>query len=81
MPWIEVIPPQNARGALRRAYDDAEARAGKVFHIVRAMSQAPRVLEAAFELYKHVMFAPRGLSRRRREMLAVVVSATNHCHY
>lgn len=81
MPWIDVIPPERASGALKRVYEAAEARAGKVFHIVRSMSQAPRVMEAAFELYKHVMFAPRGLSRRRREMIAVVVSATNHCHY
>lgn len=81
MPWIDVIPPEDATGALRRLYDEAEARAGKVFHIVRAMSLAPRVMAAAFELYKQVMFAPRGLARRRREMIAVVVSAVNHCHY
>jgi alkylhydroperoxidase family enzyme len=49
------------------------------------MSLAPRVLDASMALYQRVMFAPSGagigLSRERRELLAVVVSRTNACHY
>jgi alkylhydroperoxidase family enzyme len=33
------------------------------------------------ELYKGIMFGPSGLSRQERELLAVVVSCQNDCHY
>ncbi len=32
-------------------------------------------------LYLAVMFGREGLSRRQRELLAVVVSRANDCHY
>jgi len=79
--WIRTIPPGEAEGPLRASYDRAVARAGRVFHIVRTMSASPGILDASMALYLEVMHGPGGLSRRRREMLAVVVSATNACHY
>jgi alkylhydroperoxidase family enzyme len=39
------------------------------------------VLDAAMELYVASMRAPAPLSRAQREMLAVVVSRANGCHY
>jgi alkylhydroperoxidase family enzyme len=66
---------------LQRIYLAAIARAGRVFGIVRAMSVAPEVLDASMGLYQKIMFAKGGLSRRQREMLAVVTSSTNGCHY
>jgi len=45
------------------------------------MSVAPAVLDASLGFYARVMFAREGLMRRQREMLAVVVSSTNACHY
>ena len=81
MAWIRVIPPEEASGRLRKLYDVAMKRAGRVYHIVRTMSLAPRVLETSFDLYSAVMFAREGLTRRQRELLAVVVSAKNDCHY
>ena len=81
MAWIRTIPPEEARGPLRASYGRATARAGKVFQIVRAMSLAPGVLDASIELYLKIMYGPSGVSRRQREMLAVVVSTANDCHY
>jgi alkylhydroperoxidase family enzyme len=81
MTWIRTVPPEEATGPLRASYARAIARAGKVFGIVRTMSLAPAILDASIELYLKVLFARDGLSRIRREMLAVVVSATNACHY
>ena len=66
---------------MKQSYAAAVARAGRVFGIVRAMSLQPSVLDASIELYRRVMFAPEGLGRPRREMLAVVVSRANDCHY
>ncbi|MCZ6596799.1 MAG: carboxymuconolactone decarboxylase family protein [Planctomycetota bacterium] len=81
MAWIETIPPSEATGELKRFYDEAVQRAGRVYHIVRTMSLSPPVLEASMELYKCSMYARDGLTRRQRELLAVVVSVVNHCHY
>jgi alkylhydroperoxidase family enzyme len=79
--WIRSVPPEEAQGVLRRVYEAAVRRAGKVFQIVRAMSLAPETLEASLGLYQRVMLAPGALPRRQRELLAVVVSRANDCHY
>lgn len=81
MPWIETISPEQATGRLKRSYTAAIERAGRVFGIVRAMSLAPPVLDASMGLYQKIMYAPKGLSRCQRELLATVVSVTNSCHY
>ena len=82
MAWIRTIPPAEAQGTLRRLYDEALARAGKVFNVVRLQGLRPDVLEASIELYRRLMLAPGGpLSRARREMIAVAVSRANDCHY
>lgn len=81
MAWIQTVPEGEAEGPLRAQYDAAVKRAGKVFQIVRLMSPNPAVLEASMGLYRAVMFGPSPLSRRQREMMAVVVSAANGCHY
>lgn len=36
---------------------------------------------ASMNLYRAIMFGPSPLSRRQREMMATVVSASNGCHY
>lgn len=81
MPWIRTVAPDEAVGRLKLLYDAAVARAGKVYGIVRAMSLNPPVLEASMAFYRALMFGPSPLSRRRREMLAVVTSSVNRCRY
>lgn len=81
MPWIRTIPPGEAVGRLKKSYDAAVARAGRVFGILRSMSLAPPILDASMGLYQRVMFAPEGLARYQREMLATLVSRVNDCHY
>ncbi len=81
MAWIRTVAEAQAEGALQRIYEAARKRAGRVFGIVRAMSLAPATLEASMGLYQRVMLGPAGLDRRQREMLAVVVSRSNDCHY
>jgi alkylhydroperoxidase family enzyme len=79
--WIRTVPPEEAQGVLARLYSEAVRRAGRVFQIVRAMSLAPATLEASLAFYSRVMLAPGALPRRQRELLAVVVSQVNGCHY
>jgi uncharacterized peroxidase-related enzyme len=76
-----LIEVGEATGELEAEYAAAIARAGKVFNIVKAMSLNPRVLRASMELYRQIMFGPSELSRADRELLAVVVSRANDCHY
>jgi uncharacterized peroxidase-related enzyme len=82
MPWIRTVPPEEAAGLLRQIYDAAVRRAGRVFNVVQLQSLRPKVLDASMQLYLQLMHAPDGaLTRAQREMIAVVVSATNGCHY
>ena len=81
MAWIRTFGVDEAKGALARSYRAAIERAGRVFGIVRTMSIAPPVLDASMELYRRIMFGPGGLTRAQRELLAVVVSRENDCHY
>ena len=81
MPWIKQITIDQASGALKRELEKAVARAGRVWNIVQIMSLNARVMKASMDMYGATMFAPSPLSRRQREMLAVVVSKANHCEY
>jgi uncharacterized peroxidase-related enzyme len=82
MAWIHTIPPDEADGLLKRIYDEAIGRAGKVFNVLRIQSLRPEVLQAGIELYKALMLSPASpLSRAQREMIAVAVSRANDCHY
>jgi uncharacterized peroxidase-related enzyme len=81
LPYLRLIEVEDATGELKNEYDAALERAGKVFNIVKSMSLRPGVLKASMALYREIMFAPSGLSRQERELLAVVVSAANSCGY
>ena len=81
MPHIRLIDEGDADGVLREEYDAANERAGKIFNIVKAMSPNPETLRASMQLYRQIMFSESGLSRQERELLAVVVSDANTCHY
>jgi uncharacterized peroxidase-related enzyme len=82
MAWIRTIAPEEATGLLKHLYGQAMARAGKVFNVLRLQSLRPEVLKAGVALYTEVMISPRSpLSRAQREMIAVVVSRANECHY
>ncbi|MCA9653998.1 MAG: carboxymuconolactone decarboxylase family protein [Myxococcales bacterium] len=82
MPWIDLVAPADATGRLRKLYDAAVARAGRVFNVIMAQSRQPEVLDASTRLYLRVMWSPsEPLSRAQREMIAVTVSRTNGCRY
>jgi alkylhydroperoxidase family enzyme len=81
MAWIKTIEPEDATGALKKEYDLAVRRAGKVFNILKIQSLNPNTLHASMGLYLAAMHAPSGLSRTERELLAVVVSWANNCFY
>ena len=81
MAWVQTIDEAHADGMLARIYAAARKRAGKVFNILKVQSQNPRVLHTGMNLYVSIMHEESPLTRGQREMLAVVVSKANNCHY
>ena len=81
MPYIEQIDVQDATGVLRKQFETAQERAGRVWHIVHVMSLNPGTMDASLRLYGALMFGTSSLTRWRREMLAVVTSQVNDCFY
>ena len=71
----------DATGLLKELFDQALARAGRVWHIVHVMSPNPPAMRDSMALYRTIMFGPSPLSRAQREMLATVVSAELDCFY
>lgn len=81
-PWIRWVFNEEATGLLKKEYTAAIKRAGKIWHIVRIMSLRPATLQASMRLYGSVVHQCSPLlGRPEREMIAVVVSQTNQCHY
>ena len=81
MAWIEIIDEAEADGLLASIYKSAIARAGRVYQILKVQSQGPRALRSGLGLYSELMHGESPLTRAQREMLAVVVSKVNACHY
>jgi uncharacterized peroxidase-related enzyme len=79
--WIKTISPAEASGDLLEQYHRMRDPSGNVANILTVHSLNPAALRAHFDLYKTLMFGQSELSRALREMIAVVVSKTNSCHY
>lgn len=81
MPWIKQIPIKEATGLLKKQFDEAIKRAGRVWNIVHIMSVNPRALRDSIRFYQTIMMGDSPLTRIQREMLATVVSAELDCFY
>ncbi len=84
MAWIKQISREEAEesgGLLKRIYDDATKRTGRVFNILRIQSQNAPILRSGMGLYVDVMHKPSPVTRLQRELIATVVSRINNCHY
>ncbi len=81
MAWIKTIGYDQATGELRILYDELLRSRGKLANVHQIQSLDPAALRAHMDLYMAVMFGKSALKRYQREMLAVVVSASNRCAY
>lgn len=81
MAWIREILPEQADDELRQIYDRLAGPDGSIDHILRIHSLHPQSLRDHFALYRTLMKGRSPLARAQREMVAVVVSAINDCHY
>ena len=81
MAWIREILPENADDDLAEVYGRVAEPDGTVDNILRVHSLHPKLLADHFELYITALKGSSPLSRAQREMIAVVVSTLNECHY
>ncbi len=81
MPYIRVISEDEAEGDLFKVYDEIQRSRGRVANVLRIQSLRPKGLRTHLDLYMDTVFGKGPLSRRQRELLAVVVSAENECTY
>jgi hypothetical protein len=81
MPHVHVTPAVDATGVTKEEYEAAMRRAGRIWNIVSVQSQLPEVMRDSLRLYQSIMFGPSPLTRAQREMIAVVTSTVNDCHY
>ena len=81
MSWIKIIPEDEAEGLLAKLYKRYQEPDGSVDNILRVHSISPRSMKAHFDLYVLLMRGRSFLSRAQREMIALVASAINKCHY
>ena len=51
MPHIKQIPVGEATGLLKKLFDEALERAGRIWHIVHIMSLNPRALDSSMKHY------------------------------
>jgi hypothetical protein len=90
--WVPTVIPEKSRGRLKAFYNSAANPAGRVAHIMQALSAAPETLLAFYELTSVIYLPPgkvgnpgaetgRAISRPQIEILAAVVSAANACQY
>ncbi len=80
--WIHMVDEDAAEGELRDFYDQMRDPAtGRVDNILRIHGQHPATLKAHYLLYRTVMYGKSDVRRSEREMIALVVSALNSCHY
>ncbi len=81
MAWIKTINQVAARGRLQRLFARIAGKGGGIDNILKIHSLNPPSLEVHYDLYKTLMYGRSPLSRAQREMIAIVVSAANECHY
>jgi uncharacterized peroxidase-related enzyme len=73
---------EEATGELKEMYDQlTDPKTNQVDNILKIHGQHPATLSAHVLLYKTVMYGKSKIRRPEREMIAVVVSSLNECHY
>ena len=81
MAWIRTVEETEAAPELAAMYREMADPRGGVDNILQIHSLHPASLRGHYDLYKTLMYGRSPVSRTQREMIAVVVSAANECHY
>lgn len=82
MAWIETVPDDEWDGELGELYGAVVDKAyGRVDEIMAIHSLDPKGLKAHLGMYNSAMSGTKTLRKVERELIALVISQTNGCHY
>ncbi|SIT04657.1 peroxidase-related enzyme [Neptunomonas antarctica] len=76
IPERDQLPEQ-----FQKYFDKCEEKLGMIPNVLTAYSQNTAQLDVFARFYNEIMFGEGELSTLEKEMIAVVVSAQNHCYY
>ena len=79
--WLDVPSEDEVPGPVRELWEKPLEKLGFVPNVLRAMALRPEHLLGWWAYYDELMRGESGLTKEQREMIAVVVSAQNRCHY
>ncbi len=79
--WLRVPGEDEAPPGVAALFDKASERRGFIPNVLRVYALRPRHLELWNAFYDDLMRGESGLTKPQREMIAVVVSTVNRCHY
>jgi uncharacterized peroxidase-related enzyme len=75
------LPPAPLEPEMQAYFAKCLEKLGFVPNVLTAYAFDPAKLSAFVAMSDNLMLAKSGLSKLEREMIAVVVSCANHCHY
>ena len=82
MVWISTVPPADASGRLKEAYDWQASRLGQPTEFTQLGSLDAEIVHARLILYRATENVPSKLTPRQRELISYLTSslnATPHC--
>ncbi len=78
---LDLGPQAKLTPALQAYFDKCQEKLGFVPNVLRAYAFDAVKLQAFIDMVDDLMLADSNLTKLEREMIAVAVSAVNHCHY
>ena len=75
------LKPEELTPEMAAYFAKCQEKLGFIPNVLKAYTFDMTKLSAFVAMYNDLMLAPSGLSKLEREMIAVAVSAHNHCYY
>ncbi len=79
--WLDVPDDEEVSDEVRALWAKPLEKLGFVPNVLRVMALRPDHLRGWWAYYDELMRGESALTKPQREMIAVVVSAQNRCHY
>src|SRR5918911_2578337 len=79
--WLHVPAVDEVPEEIAELWQKPLEKLGFVPNVLRVFALRPAHLLTWWAYYDELMRGESGLSKAQREMIAVVVSSANHCHY
>src|SRR5262245_4219367 len=79
--WLRVPADEDVPGEVKELWEKPLEKLGFVPNVLRVLALRPDHLLRWWSYYDDLMRGESSLTKAQREMIAVVVSAQNRCHY